>query len=473
MNHLSFTFNRIRKEFIEIAYSEARPGIAPVENVLIPVSRYPGAYVSETNIGVRRLSIPVIIYHEGYEDLQKKKEEIAEWLYHEEPKELVFDDDPDRVYYAKLDGELNFEEHRTVAFSTLEFICPDPFKYGPEKVYKTDQDTFIIENVGTAPTKPIFELTCKQPVTFAMVSDGERYNMIGRPADVEQDIVDEKVVVLDEVGDTIDTWQPAPGFNGTFVHGSQGIQVGNWGSGTGWHGPGAIKEINPIRDFEIEFFVYVRSTTPDRTFRISTNFFDENMNELGMLRLWDNSDRILRKVVEARVGPYVGDFINYPISSRNYDIRNQMVWGGIIRVTRKGNVFTFYAARITQAGRHVSKITQTFADVNNQFAGKLKFVRIDIANYGNTEKPNEAVINRIRVFEHKKVEVDQTPYIAYPGDVITFDHTTNELLLNGEDAKRLKDLGGQYFDLPKGYTTLTILPEGAFDTTVRFRPRYR
>src|SRR5690606_3041647 len=299
------------------------------------------------------------------------------------------------------------------------------------------------------------------------------YNMIGRPADVEQDVVDEKVVVLDEVGDTIDTWQPAPGFNGTFVYGSQGIQVSDWGSGTGWHGPGAIKEIDPIQDFEIEFFVYVRSTSPNRTFRIATNYYDENMNELGMLRLWDNSNRILRKVVEARVGPYVGDFINYPISSRNYDIRNQMVWGGIIRVTRKSNVFTFYAARITQAGRHVSTITQTFADVNNQFAGKLKFVRIDIANYGNTEKPNEAVINRIRVFEHKKVEVDQTPYIAYPGDVITFDHTTNELLLNGEDAKRLKDFGGEYFDLPKGYTALTILPEGAFDTKIRFKPRYR
>ena len=76
---------------------------------------------------------------------------------------------------------------------------------------------------------------------------------------------------------------------------------------------------------------------------------------------------------------------------------------------------------------------------------------------------------RIPVF----VNEDQTPYIAYPGDVITFDHTTSELLLNGEDVKRLKDFGGEYFDLPKGYTALTVLPEGAFDTKVRFRPRYR
>lgn len=448
-------------------------GVLGNEVDMINVPGRDGSYVVGKRRPPRALEVDITIKGDSYEDLRKKIEDLNALLSTETDTEIVFDDEPDRVYYGRLTEVNDKIEKSKIYQATLTFICPDPFKYGPEKVYQTDQDTFIVENEGTVPTKPIFELTCKQPVTFAMVSDGERYNMIGRPADVEQDVVAEKVVVLDEVGDTIDTWQPASGFNGTFVHGSQGIQVGNWGSGSGWHGPGAIKEIDPIQDFEIEFFVYVRSTTPDRTFRISTNFFDENMNELGMVRLWDNSDRILRKVVEARVGPYVDDFINYPISSRNYDIRNQTVWGGIIRVIRKGNVFTFYAARITQAGRHVSTITQTFADVNNQFAGKLKFIRIDIANYGNTEKPNEAVINRIRVFEHKKVEVDQTPYIAYSGDVITFDYTTNELLLNGEDAKRLKDFGGEYFDLPKGFTTLTVLPENAFDTKIRFKPRYR
>src|SRR5690606_10441158 len=279
------------------------------------------ALLSYTDVQVRVITVPVLVKAENISDLQKVKEDMADWLVHDEPKELIFKDEPDRIYYALVDDELELDEIFSTGRGEITFICPDPYKYGPEKVYQTDQDTFIIENEGTAPAKPIFELTCKQPVTFAMVSDGERYNMIGRPADVDQDIVDEKIVMLDEIGDTIDTWQPAPGFNGTFVHGSQGIQVGNWGSGSGWHGPGAIKEIDPIPDFEIEFIVYVSSNSPNRTFRIATNYYEENMNELGMLRLWDNSDRILRTVVEARVGPYVGDFINYPISSRNYDLR--------------------------------------------------------------------------------------------------------------------------------------------------------
>jgi len=284
-------------------------GLQGEENTIISVAGMDGAYLSRRHKPVRYLEVDITLKGESFEDLRRRIDRLNEIL--DTGKEIVqitFDDESDRTYYGKLDTVVDRLEKSKIYQATLTFICPDPYKYGPEKVYQTDQDAFIVENEGTAPTKPIFELTAKEPVTFAMVSDGERYNMIGRPVDVEQDVVDEKVVVLDEVGDTIDTWQPAPGFNGTFVHGSQGIQVGNWGSGSGWHGPGAIKEINPIRDFEIEFFVYVRSTTPDRTFRISTNFFDENMNELGMLRLWDNSDRILRKVVEARVGPYVGDF---------------------------------------------------------------------------------------------------------------------------------------------------------------------
>lgn len=466
-------FNGIEKDYLIPLTGRRRSAWAPVSRVLVTVPGMAGAYLSQTETQTREIVVPVIINAENIEDLQKIKEDMAEWLVHDGPKELIFKDEPDRVYYALVDGELELDEIFSTGRGEITFICPDPYKYGPEKTYES-QDSVIVENEGTAEADPIFELTATEKATFAMVSLGdEEYNLIGRPADVDEQIVDERTIVLDEIGDTIDTWQPAPGFNGTFVQGSQGIQVGNWGSGSGWHGPGAIKEIDPIQDFEIEFFVYVRSETPDRTFRISTNFYDENMNELGLLRLWDNSDKALKKVVEARVGPYAGDFVNYLISSRNYDLREQRVWGGIIRVVRKGNVFTFYAARITQTGRHVETITQRFVDVNNDFAGKLKFIRIDIANYGNTSKPNEVAINRLRVTEHNQALVDETPYIIYPNDVITFDHKNDDILINGEPRNDLKNFGGSFFKLKKGENIITVTPDGSFETRVIFRERYR
>src|SRR5690625_4848316 len=430
-------------------------------------------YVTYRTKPPRHLEIDYEIRAKNKEELRKKIDAVSAIIETTEKVPIIFPDELDRTYFGEYAGaEQSVEYHHIGIHRGTIYILRDPYKYGHEKVIEPSSDTFIVENNGTAEVEPIIELTATQKETFAMVATEDEYNLIGRPANVDEQIVDEKRVVMDEVGDTIDTWQPAPGFNGTFVHGSQGIQVGNWGSGTSWHGPGAIKEIDSIQDFEIEFFVYVRSETPNRTFRISTNYYDEHMNELGMMRLWDNSGRVLRKVVEARVGPYVGDFENYLISSRNYDLREQRVWGGIIRVVRKGNVYTFYAARITQMGRHVETITQSFIDVNNEFAGKLKFIRIDIANYGDTPRPNEVAINRIRVWEHNEVLVDETPYIIYPGDIVEFDHVTKDVRLNGESRKDLKNFGGSFFTLKKGVNTLTVMPENTFDVSIKYRDKY-
>src|SRR5690606_1133494 len=247
------------------------------------------------------------------------------------------------------------------------FVCPDPYKYGPEKVVETTSDTFIVENNGTAEAEPIIELTATEKATFAMVSNGEEYNLIGTPADVETEVVDERILVMNETGNTLDTWQEAPGSTGSFRGSDNGIFVDSYGSGTGWHGPRLIKEIDPLEDFEIEFVVNARTNRADQTFRISTNYYDEYNNELGMLRLWDLSIHRNHKVVEARVGPYVGQHVNYPISSRNYNIQDQLVWYGLIRVVREGNLYTFYVARIDQRGRHVHTLTQTFYDANKEF----------------------------------------------------------------------------------------------------------
>src|SRR5690625_2258493 len=468
------TFNHIRKPWLYLLEGRQKSPFAPVRNNLITVSGMAGAYVGSKETGVLYINQPVGFIVKDDEHALQLKDELAEWLITNEAVPLQFDDEPGRTYFAEIEGTIeDFSRFVDQRKGVITFLCADPYSYGSEQTLNFPADSVIVENEGTAEADPIFELTATKKTTFAMVSNGEEeYNLIGRPADVEQTVVDEKNVVLDEVGDTINGWQPAPGFNGTFVHGSQGIQVGDWGGGSGWHGPGAIKEIDSIQDFEIEFFVYVRSETPDRTFRISTNYYDEHMNELGMMRLWDNSGRVLRKVVEARVGPYVGDFENYLISSRNYDLREQRVWGGIIRVVRKGNVYTFYAARITQMGRHVETITQSFIDVNNEFAGKLKFIRIDIANYGDTPRPNEVAINRIRVWEHNEVLVDETPYIIYPGDIVEFDHVNKDIRINGESRKDLKAFGGSFFKLKKGINTLTVMPENTFDVSIKYRDKY-
>src|SRR5690625_1426324 len=157
-----------------------------------------GAHLSRTDIQVKEIVVPVIINAENIEDLQKIKEDMAEWLVHDEPKELIFKDEPDRVYYAVVDGELELDEIFSTGRGEITFICPDPYKYGPEKTVETTSDTFIVENNGTAEAEPIIELTATKKSTFAMISNGEEYNLIGTPADDDVQVVDERTSILYE-----------------------------------------------------------------------------------------------------------------------------------------------------------------------------------------------------------------------------------------------------------------------------------
>src|SRR5690606_11836461 len=144
-------------------------------------------YLSQRRKPVRYLEVDITLKGGSFEDLRRRIDRLNEIL--DTGKEIVsitFDDESDRTYYGKLDTVVDRLEKAKIYQATLTFICPDPYKYGPEKTVETTSDTFIVENNGTAEAEPIFELTVKEPTTFAMVSNGEEYMMVGRPYDVEE-----------------------------------------------------------------------------------------------------------------------------------------------------------------------------------------------------------------------------------------------------------------------------------------------
>lgn len=452
-------------------------GLTDLELTTIRASGSDADYVSYRNRPQRYLEIDYQVMAGNKGDLRKKIDEISGFIVTNKEIPIVFSDEPERTYFGEYAGaQENREYHHVGIHRGTIFILRNKDKYGPEQTEELP-DIALIENKGTAPADPIFELTAKKKSTFAMVSlgaDGDsEYNLIGRPADMDEQVVDEKTPIFDELGDTLNAWDiPVTDSVGSFSSDSNGIFVNSYGTGSEWHGPALMREIDPVEDFEIEFFVRVRTESARQTFRMSTNFYDENDNELGMMRLWNKSTNQINKVVEARVGPYVGQFENYLISSRNYNWIGQRVYNGIIRVTRKGNVYTFYAAHITQRGNHIESITERYVDSANEYAGKLKFIQIDASIFGDTPSPNALSIPRVRVTERNQVLVDETPYILYPGDIVTLDHKDDDLLINGEPRNDLKNFGGSFFKLDKGFNSLVVTPADTFDTSVTFRDKY-
>ena len=481
-------FNHESKKYFRVLRGRDRPAWAEVERHLVESSQLPGAHLSHSKKNVRIIRVPFYIRSESISELQKVKEDMANWLVHDEPKELVFKDEPERVYYALVNGTIELEEISHWGDGILEFVCPDPFKYAKnEKVIKLT-DSATVENKGSEITYPKFKMVAKKASTFAMINNpNDEYMLLGIPTEVEEKEVEERTLILDEQGDTLSLWtaknkgvdrRPDASGNakidGGFIYDGTGIVVGSYGTGSNWHGPAVTKAIPATQDFEIEMMLRANQTNAKQTFRIEFYMLDESMNVLGKMAIVNRSATSINFVAEGRFGDFVNAHVNYPISSKNY-LKREKHFHGMLRVKRIGSRFEFYVARTgaSSGGRHYDTLTKSFNDVLGLYQGKLRYVQMHIGKFGNTANASLPRINSLRVYRHNKVTVDQTPYVVRKGDVIEFDHAKESILVNGENAMHIKNFGANFFGLNSGLNTLTVSPEGTFDTEISYRERYK
>src|SRR5690606_21362929 len=278
-------------------------------------------------------------------DLQKVKEDLAEWLIHDEPKELVFKDEPDRTYYAVVDGSLDLDELVRWGEGVITFICPDPYKYGPEKTVETTSDTFIVENNGTAEAEPIITLTAKEPTTFAMISNGEEYMMVGRPYDESEQPTSRYDTVFADNASTLVGWTVLPG--GTNLE--DGIVGGNMATngyafyaesfGTnpnGWVGPAVKKSLSrAVQDFRMTMDLELLNRQGN-VGRVVVSLLDANDNVMASVQMVDatNSAWKNRAIIRAGSGANAVDILNHAPERGGWnDFR------GVLRIERIGNEF--------------------------------------------------------------------------------------------------------------------------------------
>lgn len=167
------TFNGVTKPYLTVLRGRNRPAWAPVERTYQYVPNRPGARGrNQKKVNPRPLPVPVMVEGEDVGDLQRVKEDLAAWLLTDAPVPLTFSDEPDRIYYAWIDGSFDHEELVDIGQGIIPFVCPDGYKYAsPREVKLTPPYTLTVE--GHVEVSPIFTVKFESQASQYAITDSK------------------------------------------------------------------------------------------------------------------------------------------------------------------------------------------------------------------------------------------------------------------------------------------------------------
>lgn len=480
---MSFTFNGQRRPYLKATRGSTRPAWAPVRRNLLTVFGRPGAYLESTEVEPILIPVNIRIEHTPDMDLHKVKEDLAEWLITKSEVELIFDDEPDRIYFAAVDGGLNLKEFVDTGRGSFNFLCPDPYKYGPLKMAILPAETVSIENKGTADTYPLFRAKVKQPIVHLDFVSDQGYMRIGEPVSVRETPFEREQIIFDDNMATTTGWANGTSVDegavlGTMSSNGNDFYVSDYGTGASWHGPAKKKSLaEQLQDFRAEIY-FNQDTFQETIGRVEASLLDVNNNVIAKISMADPWKDFGSNLAQVRLGDQTGPLIVDTAGAQWGAKWNGTLWNrfqGVMKLERIGQEFRVYIANIERGGNytHFDVYQTSFFDVDNRFQGKVAQVQLHIGKYKDFPTPIH-VFQRVRVYKINQTNPYQIPYVAQPGDVIEFDHAKSDIRINGQSRIDLKDFGSTYFPLVKGVNVLHVSQFGALEEmTVDWRERFK
>src|SRR5690606_1038379 len=315
----------------------------------------------------------------------------------------------------------------------------------------------------------------KEPTTFAMISNGEEYMMVGRPYDESEQPTSRYDTVFADNASTLVGWTVLPGgtnledgiVGGKMATNGYAFYAESFGTNpNGWVGPAVKKSLSrAVQDFRMTMDLELLNRQGN-VGKVVVSLLDANDNVIASVQMVDatNSAWKNRAIIRAGSGANAVDILNHAPERGGWnDFR------GVLRIERIGNEFRAYVARVVN-GRHTGRLNRTYLDTLGQFQTPVSQVRVYIAKARNYE-PFPMFFHGGNVWEIIDLDAHQVPIIADEGDIIEFNHQTGDTYINGEPVPF--DFGADFFTLKKGINTLAVMPENTFDTVVKYRERFR
>lgn len=473
------TFNGIRKDYVTVLRKE-RPPWATVQRMIEQVPGRPGGHPTSTNVQPRQIRATLLLESDNFQELQKMKEDLADWLVTEEPKELIFDDEPDRVYYAMVGEDMIFEEIIRVGVIQVLFVCPDPHKYGIEDREHNFVNASNIIVDGGVDTEPIIDVTLKEDTTYLSISNEEHINMVGSPADLDEIPAEPEELIFNYNANHLNGWVNASPdsleevpMTGQLLTNGKFLYVDDYGENPNyWHGP-AMKTSLPesLTDFRVDVKVYMSDNM----------FLSQGDAGIIMVFLLDGNNQPVARIMLAKRHPGIrrvtpefrlGTVDNKRLIMAENEWYDNGTFDGVLRLSRVGNK---WSSQFIEKGweNWAHKNIKTYVDYDGVATRPITQVQVRILQSGTSPTVTQR-IEYIHAYKINSLEDTQIPIIAKAGDVITFDHRNENILRNGESIIDKKAFIGEYFKLKPGSNNLVVGPsESILSSKVRYRPKWR
>ncbi|WP_054634809.1 hypothetical protein [Thalassobacillus sp. C254] len=224
------------------------------------------------------------------------------------------------------------------------------------------------------------------------------------------------------------------------------------------------KSTRSLQDFEIEAEIELLNRQA-QVGRVEIYLLDVNNEMIGKMAMKDAWANTTQNRGEMRLGPFDNDeyFIVHPDYAGAWND-----FKGILRLTRVGNRWRAYIAKVNEDGTHHARHTSPYyVDLEEKYMDRLAQVQVHLGTSGEYE-PATKRVSRIKVKKINQPGSQEIPYIAHPGDVIEIDTHTHRINKNGEPQQWLWDPAGDWIPLKPGKTELAVHPQ-----TVRVKASYQ
>lgn len=421
-----------------------------------------GEDFSYTTYKQKQISMPYTVL----EDLKEKHDELVRILNVSEPKELVFGNIPDRVFYAIPTGDLDFDDYECFGEGVITWLIPDGLAHSTvEKVFPAEFNAdgileAAIINQGTEAVPVSYEIVHNHENGFIGIVSEYGVIQYGDVAEVDREIRQKSEVLLkytkpeDYAAMTDGQGILASGDNfpknGAFVgwaniRGRAWIGLQNPGSGASWHGAcrlvtlpadsgGASGAVNFIARTKVWFEI----TNANQTGLLEFVVGDENGQHLASIHLVKSAPGSNLCSAIFQVQKNEKNRVRYEPNSNS--VTNSAK--GQLSIEKTGELFTFvfggksYPVRFPEAAQ-----------------AKARTLTIFLGQYGTrTALVNYMLFGDI-IFQKNNVNYLRDIPNRYPeGSVMNVEGETSRMYVDGVPAIGDEVIGSTYFKAPPGET---------------------